>query len=80
MRPIIDVSKLVSNQEGWDTHTRDMFNAIFSAPIPIVEVADLAALDVAHPADQYDRCLASTADGKLWFSKGGNWKEVTVAV
>lgn len=77
-RPTITPADLVNGQQGWDATLRDMLTAIVTNPLPVPEFADFASLPTAS---SYDRCLATTADdNKLYFSKGGAWKEVTVAV
>lgn len=74
-RPSPDPTTLVSGQEGWDANLRDLLDAAFSAPFPLKRYADFAALPAAT---SYDHCICSTADGKLWFSNGTAWKEVTL--
>ena len=77
-RPTPNINALVNGMEGWDAILRDLLAAVLSNPIPIAEYADFASLPAAG---SYDRCMATTADdNKLFWSKGGAWKEVTVAV
>lgn len=81
-RPPID-----SGVNGWDADVNDGFIQLYDRPIPIVvHSGDLASLETARPAAQYEWCLAivdfnSTASpGKhLAFSNGTAWKMVSNA-
>lgn len=76
-RPAPDPTAIQSTVESWDALVRDLFAAIVSQPFPVKEYANLAAFP---SAGSFDRCLACAVDtNKLYFSKAGAWKEVTVA-
>ena len=77
-RPAPNVSALVNGMEGWDAVLRDLLTAVLFNPLPVAEYANFAALP---DPTAFDRCMATTADDdKLFWSKGGAWKEITVAV
>ena len=74
-RPVFNAADLQSGEQGWDAKLRDMIAAILNNPFPVHEVANEAA---RPPANQFARCLVTTADNnKLWFSNGTTWREVT---
>lgn len=81
-RPPID-----SAVNGWDADVNDGFIQLYDRPIPIVvHSGDLASLETARPAAQYEWCLAivdfnsSGSPGKhLAFSNGTAWKMVSNA-
>lgn len=72
-RPDPDPATLVSGQQSWDATLRDLLDAVLKKPFPLAQYADFGSLPAAG---SYDRCLACTANGNLYWSTGGSWVEI----
>jgi len=60
--------------EAWDGPTDANFQAIFDAPTPVFQVADLSTLTSTYTASSYDDCMAITADThEIYVSNGSTW-------
>lgn len=66
------LTDLDSGQEAWDATVNDNHDVLTDGPFPVKEYADIATLAAVNPAT-HDRCIAATADGKLWISTGTAW-------
>jgi hypothetical protein len=56
--------------QSWDAGLNAWRAAAFVGPFPVAEYADEASLPAAAA---YDRCVAATADGRIWRSDGTDW-------
>jgi hypothetical protein len=71
-----------AGNNAWDSDVNDGFIQLYDRPLPIVvHDGDLASLQTARPANQYDWCLAvvnydgdSGASKHLAFSDGTAWR------
>lgn len=68
------LTDITHGQESWDTTVNDNMDILVDGPLPIKEVANIAALPSAAT---HDRCIVATTDsGELWISDGTDWKAI----